>query len=65
MWYFTKKEILEHFGKNGKDVRWLDRAMKRGQVICKDGMYISRHDYDLQRMIKMRTEIKELKEKAE
>ena len=30
-----------------------------------NGMYASRHDYDLDRMIKMKTEIKELKEKAE
>ena len=64
MWYYKKKEILEHFGKNGKDVRWLDRAIKRGQVIYKDGMYISRYDYDLQRMVKMRNRIKEL-EKSE
>lgn len=28
-------------------------------------MYASRHDYDVNRMIKMRTEIKELKEKSE
>lgn len=65
MWYFKKKDILEHFGKDGKNVRWLDRAIKKWIVIHTNGMYISRHDYDLQRMIKMKTEIKELKEKAE
>ena len=65
MWYFTKKEILEHFGKDGKNVRRLDRAIKRWQVVHVNGMYASRHDYDLDRMIKMKTEIKELKEKAE
>lgn len=65
MRYFKKKDILEHFGKNEKDVRWLDRAIKRWQVIHVNGMYASRHDYDLQRMIKMKNEIKELKEKTE
>ena len=65
MWYFKKKDILEHFGKNEKDVRWLDRAIKRGQVVHVNGMYASRHDYDLDRMIKMKNEIKELKEKSE
>lgn len=65
MWYFKKKDILEHFGKNEKDVRWLDRAIKRWQVVHVNGMYASRHDYDIERMSKMRSEIKELKEKAE
>lgn len=65
MWYFTKKEILEHFGKDGKNVRRLDRAIKRWQVVHANGMYAPRWDYDLQRMIKMKNEIKELKEKAE
>lgn len=65
MWYFKKKDILEHFGKNEKDVRWLDRAIKRWQVIHVNGMYASRHDYDIERMIKMKNEIKELKEKSE
>lgn len=65
MWYFKKKDILEHFGKNEKDVRWLDRAIKRWQVIHVNGMYASRHDYDIERMVKMKNEIKELKEKSE
>lgn len=65
MWYFKKKDILEHFGKNEKDVRWLDRAIKRWQVIHVNGMYASRHDYDIERMVKMKNKIKELKEKSE
>lgn len=64
MWYYKKKDILEHFGKNGKNVRWLDRAIKRGQVVYTNWMYISRYDYDLQRMVKMKNRIKEL-EKSE
>lgn len=31
--YFTKKEVLEAMGKNGKDVRYLDRALNNGKVI--------------------------------
>lgn len=65
MWYYKKKDILEHFGKNEKDVRRLDRAIKRGQVVHVNGMYASRHDYDIERMIKMKNEIKELREKSE
>lgn len=64
MWYYKKKDILEHFGKNGKNVRWLDRAIKRWQVVYTNWMYISRGDYDLQRMVKMKNRIKEL-EKSE
>ena len=29
MWFTNKKWILEHCGKNEKDVRWLDRAIKK------------------------------------
>lgn len=29
MWYLDKKWILEHLGKDGKDVRWLDRAISK------------------------------------
>jgi hypothetical protein len=46
MWYLDKKGILEHCGKDGKDVRWLDRAMKRGEVIHDVDMgYITVVDY--------------------
>ena len=31
--YRTKKEVLEAMGKNGKDVRYLDRALANGRVI--------------------------------
>ena len=65
MWYFTRKAILEHYGKNGKNVRRLDRAIKRWAVVHANGMYAPRYDYDLQRMIKMKKEIKELKDKAD
>lgn len=39
VWYKTKKAILERMWKNEKSVRSLDRAIKRGEVIEKDGKY--------------------------
>lgn len=58
MWYLDKKWILEHCGKDGKDVRWLDRAMKRGEVIHDVDMgYITVVDY----IWELEEEIKELK----
>ena len=65
MWYFTKKEILEHFGKDGKNVRWLDRAIKKWLVIEKDGRYASRNDIEIRAIEKYKSRIKELEEKAE
>ena len=32
MWFMNKKWILEYCGKNEKDVRWLDRAIKKWVV---------------------------------
>ena len=45
MWYRTKKEILEHLGKDGKDVRYLDRAVASGEIIVRDRMYIVSKEY--------------------
>ena len=45
MWYRTKKEILEHLGKDGKDVRYLDRAVASGEIIMRDRMYIVSREY--------------------
>lgn len=46
MWYTNKKGILERCGKNEKDVRWLDRAIKKGLVIHDLDMgYITSGDY--------------------
>ena len=46
MWFLEKREILEYCGKNGKDVRRLDRAMRRGEVIHdEDRGYITTVDY--------------------
>lgn len=45
MRYRTKKEILEHLGKDGKDVRYLDRAVASGEIIMRDRMYIVSKEY--------------------
>ncbi len=39
--YGSKKAILEHCWKDGKDVRWLDRAIKDGRIgICEWDYYV-------------------------
>ena len=43
--YTTKKEILESMGKNGKDVRYLDRALVSGRVIMMWGRYYKQKEY--------------------
>ena len=45
MRYRTKKEILGHLGKDGKDVRYLDRAVASGEIIVRDRMYITSKEY--------------------
>ena len=46
MWFTNKKGILERCGKNEKDVRWLDRAIKKWKVIHDLDMgYITSVDY--------------------
>lgn len=76
MWYETKKAILEAYGKDWKNVRWLDKAIQRGFIVEQNGMYAFRSELDwvdkswLQVEIswlkeennKLRKEIKELKE---
>lgn len=33
MWYNSKKEILEHLGKNGRNTKYVDRMIERGVII--------------------------------
>ena len=40
----TKKEVLEFFGKDGKNVRALDRMLQKGMVVYEDGWYITRSE---------------------
>ena len=39
MRYETKKAILEAYGKAWKNVRWLDKAIQRGFIVERNGMY--------------------------
>lgn len=58
MWFTNKKGILERCGKNEKDVRWLDRAIRKGMVIHDLDMgYITTIDY----IDELDREIEELK----
>lgn len=58
MRFINKKGILERCGKNEKDVRWLDRAIKKGMVIHDvDEGYITVVDY----IDELEREIDELK----
>lgn len=43
--YRTKKEVLEALGKNGKDVRYLDRALANGRVIMMWWGYYLQKEY--------------------
>ena len=45
MWFSSKREILEYCGKDWKDVRRLDRAIKDGKVIKMDCDYCTAADY--------------------
>ena len=42
---FRKKcDILRYLGRAQDDTRWLDRAIKSGEVLTMNGLYISRED---------------------
>ena len=64
MRYRTKKEILEHLGKDGKDVRYLDRAVASGEIIVRDRMYIVSKEY-IEELEKNQTENKVIEPKVD
>ena len=64
MWYRTKKEMLEHLGKDGKDVRYLDRAVASGEIIVRDRMYIVSKEY-IEELEKNQTENKVIEPKVD
>lgn len=33
MWYNSKKDILEHLGKNGRNTKYVDRMIEKGVII--------------------------------
>ena len=44
MKFETKKEVLEFYGKDGKNVRALERMIEKGMVVYRDGWYITKWD---------------------
>lgn len=61
VWYKTKKEILERMGRHEKNVRSLDRAIKRGEVIEQGWMWGYKLDLLVEVIDKQKKEIEELK----
>lgn len=66
MWYYKKKDILERLGKDGKDVRYLERAVARWEVIEEQGRWSIADDDNevwvlLERIKELEAEVKELK----
>lgn len=58
MEFRTKKEVLEYLGKDVKDVRLIDRMIKRGEIKKEGSLYI----YE-SREVELEKEIKNLKDK--
>ena len=63
--YNKKSEILRDLGKDAKDIRYLERAVERGEVVEIDGYYIIKDDlvgYTINILLR---DNKELKDKVE
>lgn len=56
MWYTTKKAILEHLGKNGRDIKQLDRLIKKWIVISREWRYAYRCDLEIAHIRKLKAE---------
>lgn len=67
MEFRKKKEILEYLGKDVKDVRLIDRMIKRGEIKKEGCVYIyESREVELEKEIKILSEAnKELKEKLD
>jgi hypothetical protein len=61
MWYETKRAILEAYGKDWKNVRWLDKAIQRGFVVEQDGMYAFKRDVQWDDIRWLKEEIEQLR----
>lgn len=61
MGFITKRELLEHIGKNPNDNKLVDRMMRRGEVYMEDGIY---YLVESEEVVKLKERIKEL-EKSE
>ena len=44
MRFETKKEVLEFYGKDGKNVRALERMLQKGMVVYENGWYMTRSE---------------------
>lgn len=62
MWYFKKKDILERLGKDGKDVRYLERAIARWEVIEEWGRWCIVNEDEDGEVSHLRDRIRELEE---
>lgn len=66
MWYETKRAILEAYGKDWKNVRWLDKAIQRGFIVEQNGMYAFKSEVQWDDISWLKREIEQLrKENAE
>ena len=63
--YNKKSDILVDLGKDKKDIRYLDRAIERGEVLECWGYYIKKDDLLAEAMNILLRDNKELKEKVE
>lgn len=61
MWYETKRAILEAYGKDWKNVRWLDKAIQRGFIVEIDGMYAFRSEVEWVDISWLKREIEQLR----
>lgn len=65
MWYETKRAILEAYGKDWKNVRWLDKAIQRGFIVEQNGMYAFKSDVEWVDKSWLEVEISWLKKEIE
>ena len=61
MWYETKRAILEAYGKDWKNVRWLDKAIQRGFIVEQNGMYAFKSDVQWDDISWLKKEIEQLR----
>lgn len=63
--YNKKSDILVDLGKDKKDIRYLERAIERGEVVEVSGYYIKKDDLLAEAMNILLIENKQLKDKVE
>lgn len=70
MWYNSKKEILEHLGKNGRNTKYVDRMIEKGVIVEVGWQYAMRWSKEWEEWQKFKEldlvkKEEELKEKEE